>query len=273
MPDEIAPKSLVAKLGAHPRRHGDIIGMTFGFWTILAHCPEKRSFLCRCACGAEKLVFSSNLYKHKSISCGCYRSGLNSKRWDLTGRQFRKLQVLRRVGKSKMRRRSPLYECRCDCGEILVVSSFSLLAGKTVSCGCGRNKYPAHIANLRHLYTNYRNGAELRGQPFELSLEAFASLISMDCHYCGTPPSNTCVLGRKKFSASLKYSGIDRIDSNKGYVSGNCAPCCKRCNIAKNDATLEVFLAWVSRVYQKQPRSALIVPTEDRCKSQTQSVN
>jgi len=45
------------------------------------------------------------------------------------------------------------------------------------------------------------------------------------------------------------YSGIDRLDSSKGYEPGNVVPCCKQCNWAKNDIAYDKFLEWIERVH------------------------
>ena len=45
-------------------------GNIFGKWTVLMYLG-KRMWLCRCECGKEKSVNSSNLLSGKSLSCGC----------------------------------------------------------------------------------------------------------------------------------------------------------------------------------------------------------
>jgi len=52
----------------------DLTGKTFGRWTVLSIAPKKsraRKYLCRCACGSEKLVTGSTLSNGTSQSCGC----------------------------------------------------------------------------------------------------------------------------------------------------------------------------------------------------------
>lgn len=48
----------------------------------------------------------------------------------------------------------------------------------------------------------------------------------------------------------VNHNGIDRIDSNDGYVQGNVVPCCKYCNMAKMDRTQDEFLKWAEETYQ-----------------------
>jgi hypothetical protein len=58
----------------------DLTGKRFGRWTVLAILPERKrygksSFIlwrCRCACGSERVVFSIDLRRGVSTSCGCF---------------------------------------------------------------------------------------------------------------------------------------------------------------------------------------------------------
>jgi hypothetical protein len=54
----------------------NLIGQKFGRWTVLEYDNSKKQtyFFCRCECGSEKSVYSGNLVRGKSISCGCHRA-------------------------------------------------------------------------------------------------------------------------------------------------------------------------------------------------------
>ncbi len=71
-----------------------------------------------------------------------------------------------------------------------------------------------------------------------IQLKAFENYIIGTCFYCGLKP---------QFPHTR--NGIDRVDSSKGYTEDNCVSCCKFCNYAKNDYTLEIFKDWVIRIY------------------------
>jgi hypothetical protein len=102
-------------------------------------------------------------------------------------------------------------------------------------------------------YRNKRADAKDRGVEFYLSKEQFVSLLhTSECHYCknaiqditallsfiheyGEECKNVLSL-RRKISLNLLTKDdmtIDRLDSSKGYVDGNCVPACVICNIAK----------------------------------------
>lgn len=44
------------------------------------------------------------------------------------------------------------------------------------------------------------------------------------------------------------YNGLDRVDSNKGYLKENVVPCCEICNKAKRDLSLCQFKKWINRL-------------------------
>jgi hypothetical protein len=40
------------------------------------------------------------------------------------------------------------------------------------------------------------------------------------------------------------HNGIDRLDNALGYTTANSVPCCKPCNQAKNDRSVDEFRDW-----------------------------
>lgn len=58
---------------------------------------------------------------------------------DLTGQKFERLTAIRDIGRSK--KKGVIWECVCECGNIVGVESFCLSSGNTKSCGClGKEK-------------------------------------------------------------------------------------------------------------------------------------
>ena len=62
-------------------------------------------------------------------------------------------------------------------------------------------------------------------------------------------PSNNHKVYRYDNDEPYKYSGIDRVNSEKGYVKNNVVPCCKVCNIAKHNMSQNDFFNWINKVY------------------------
>jgi len=61
-----------------PRPRRDIIGMTFGYWTIIEADQDKqtangvkRVLVAKCRCGTIRSVLEQNLLSGQSKSCGC----------------------------------------------------------------------------------------------------------------------------------------------------------------------------------------------------------
>lgn len=164
------------------------------------------------------------------------------------------------VGKIGSKQR--LYRVQCDCGTVRDVKSNSLIAGRTVSCGCFQKEQHTRRArkapgakSFNSAYGNYRTGARQRGHEFKITLREFISIVSKDCRYCGSEPKLYNSYLRADGSSIekgitqegidrswIRINGIDRVDNSTGYLLENCVPCCQRCNYAKRDLTPEDFI-------------------------------
>ena len=60
---------------------------------------------------------------------------------------------------------------------------------------------------------------------------------------------------------SYVYNGIDRVDSDGGYVTGNVVPCCWPCNRMKMDMVHADFLRHVGKIYGHSLVVGTDVPT------------
>ena len=135
--------------------------------------------------------------------------------------------------------RSYFVKVDCDCGardEHVCVSK--LLKGQTKSCGCTSKLAPGEGA-MSCVISGYIRNATKRNQDYLLPRDVARKIFKSDCIYCGAKPSN--VQKKRKSNGDFVYNGIDRIDNSIGYVIGNVVPCCKRCNVAKNDMPMQSF--------------------------------
>ena len=170
---------------------------------------------------------------------------------DMTGEKYEKLTV---VEFSHMKHGNSHWKCRCICGKECVVSRCSLKSGDRFSCGCYRiYKYKRGESGLKKLYIRYKVGAAKNNRDFDLSLEEFKGITSENCAYCGRPPGLSVSLRNKHEDELMEYatyvhSGIDRIDSTRGYKTDNVVPCCKWCNIAKGNRTIKEFKEHIDRI-------------------------
>lgn len=122
-----------------------------------------------------------------------------------------------------------------------------------------------HQIGLRNrYYSEYKDNAKKRNYPFNISFEEFNTMIIQDCYYCGSEPSISEGLNKRrdKNQPLLKTNGVDRIDSNIGYEIDNCVTCCSMCNKMKNTYTTEEFLNHIYKIHNFQERST--TRSEDR---------
>ncbi len=82
-------------------------------------------------------------------------------------------------------------------------------------------------------FHDYSARSKKKGYNFNLTKKEFEKLITGTCHYCGVRDN----------------MGIDRVDSNKGYIIDNCVPCCWKCNRMKHSSTENDFIKQVEKIY------------------------
>lgn len=143
--------------------------------------------------------------------------------------------------------RSPQVLTRCACGYEGRTSAKYLLIGRCTDCGCHnkRNSLPTGQAAFNALYSHLKKRAAKRGHTWGLSEAQVRVLISQNCVYCGSVPSQ---YWNRKAGKGILYNGLDRQDNAKGYTEENAVPCCGTCNMMKSDSTLAEFLAHVQAI-------------------------
>lgn len=213
---------------------------------IKGSTSSKKKYKIKCTCGNIYTTLACNYNSGKSKSCG---KGKCHSRWiDITGEAFGFLQVI------KFNDQTHKWTVECVCGSLKEYKGHDLRKGKVNSCGC-KTKYLASqklnsgVESLWvSLFNNYKSSAKSRGYNFELTPKQLKSLCQSNCNYCGVKPSN--INTRKHLSCDfiIKFNGIDRVNNQKGYTKVNTVPCCKTCNLAKRDSTLEEFEAWISQL-------------------------
>lgn len=127
----------------------DLVGKRFGMLTVMEDSGMRSGnsilWRCRCDCGGEILAERYRLQSGTVTNCGCRPEPSAAQISDLIGKRFGMLTVEKDSGK-----RSGgciLWNCKCDCGnEILLVRS-QLVSGKVQSCGCVPE---CHISGRMH---------------------------------------------------------------------------------------------------------------------------
>ena len=177
---------------------------------------------------------------------------------------------------------------RCKCGLEKIVQFGNLTNGSSTRCSNCARKVTAEknreradrsgIVNQRCAFGRYKQGAAKRKLDFSITLDEFLDIANKNCHYCGCKPSNCYDLkyckgklkGKSRAGKPFIHNGMDRVDSNKGYCKENCVPCCKKCNIAKNNMGEIEFYEWISRVFEHckeriEPNGKSIPPCSILC--------
>ena len=135
---------------------------------------------------------------------------------DIMGCRYGRLTVL----EISHRNKRAFWRCRCDCGELTIVSSLHLRTGHTTSCGC---------LKTRTIHGHSRNK---KRSPTYSSWRAMISRCynpnSTHYQYYGGRGLRVCKRWRK-FENFLTDMGekptdltIERIDNNRGYFPSNC---------------------------------------------------
>lgn len=235
-----------------PKKPTEISGR-FGKLTVI-HCnlPPRKRILVRCDCGKEFATCSYDLLNERTKSCG--NTECSTRYNDLTGKQFNCLYVNKISDKNN--RGEIMWNCSCECGNSIDVKANNLTKGFVKSCGCktyeisslARTK-PIRLVAVKSILYGYKNNAKNRKLDFNLSKKQFTELIFQNCFYCGSGLSNVFTIKHSLGDRKLIYNGIDRVNSDKGYIKNNCVTCCKICNTAKSDMSTADFFNWIKSVY------------------------
>ena len=90
--------------------------------------------------------------------------------------------------------------------------------------------------SIRHSVLKSVHKRKFKDTP-PISLEEYTLLLTRPCGYCGGALNETS-------------SGIDRIDSSKGYITGNVIQCCRVCNTAKSNLSLQELASHLPRMLE-----------------------
>lgn len=139
-----------------------------------------------------------------------------------------------RVEKSGFRENIYIIKCS-QCENEIRVSKYLRHSGKCTVCS--QRKPP-----FTTVYNKLKYQSERRCLEMKLSYVDYVNLINEGiCHYCG----DKLIINPHRNKQGLGFTGyqLDRVDNNKGYINGNCVPCCFSCNnIKSNKFTYEEFI-------------------------------
>lgn len=208
-------------------------GQQFGRWTVLSRAATRLMggksvsyWICQCKCGTLKEVKQSGLLANETRSCGCLQRESASRQFkDITGQRFGRLIVIQRSERKSCR--EWLWECVCDCGNVIETAGSRLRNATSRSCGCLQKEWASNFAkhliaeNITHglsstpeyaayanakdrcINSNNQSWKDYGGRGIEFRFASFEQFIA----HIGRKPSSD-------FS-------LDRIDNDSHYMIGN----------------------------------------------------
>lgn len=119
----------------------DLTNQKFGRLTALYQLEERKNncvmWHCICDCKKELDVQTTSLTSGNTKSCGCLKKEhayFTTLSPDLIGQRFGKLTVKTKTDKRQYEK--VIWECQCDCGNIVYLNTGRLTSGNDISCGC-----------------------------------------------------------------------------------------------------------------------------------------
>lgn len=145
------------------------------------------------------------------------------------------------------------FNFRCKCGNKSLLHTGNITSGNTKSCGClatemrKARRISDNHSEVTAIILGYKRHAVNRGYKWLITRDQAKTVIILPCHYCGLEPSNIKKT-KNSLGDGLRYSGIDRKNNTGDYTPDNVVPCCKVCNYAKSNLSLDQFLDWAKRL-------------------------
>ena len=251
----------------------DITGMRFGRLIAVSQTSLRMQrrvvWNCTCDCGKQIRVSGTCLRNGNTKSCGCLQPEIAASHFrklakesvvDITGKAMGRLTAIREITVSQ-------WEFKCICGNSCAAAKRTFVAGDVTSCGClkrelwaevvAKSKKPPGEALFNKLIKRYIRSAHKAGREWSLSDNDAKSLFSSRCFYCNVLPLQTIKVDENmhKYNGEILYNGIDRVDNEVGYVTGNVVAACGVCNWLKGSMSTKDFLSKIAEIFRTRCRS------------------
>jgi len=211
-------------------------------------------------CPICKVAFKSIYYRpaHHCHTCRniLTKTRVNEKFSISNGTKFNKLTVLQEVEPLKTEKGSrKRYFVKCSCGKEFITTGTGLKRGRITECSsCAYQKRPQSsqlLSQEERMFTKtVVNSCKQRNITNSLTSSDYITLVTQNCHYCGTPPNNLATRLTRHNEQPIAVHGLDRIDSAEGYHLWNVVPCCTICNIMKNTLSVSKFIQHIESIYK-----------------------
>ena len=126
-------RELKEKQNITGKRFGRLVAVEFRYYND----NHDDCWLFKCDCGNEKIMPAANVKWCRVRSCGCLQSEHieNLRKMDIANQRFGRLTAIRPTANHDTSG-SIIWECTCDCGNVVFYSVNRLTRGSTLSCGC-----------------------------------------------------------------------------------------------------------------------------------------
>ena len=128
------------KIWKYNKSLNKMIGKTYNYLSVIdtyqknTNLKNTRMF-CHCLlCGNFCTIRADDILSDNTTSCGCLSHREKGIYDTVENKKFGRLSPIYHFSKNK----STWWSCKCDCGVIKDIPSYSLLVGHTKSCGCLR---------------------------------------------------------------------------------------------------------------------------------------
>lgn len=192
------------------------IGNIFGNWKVMGYKSGK-GWLVECLrCGRRTYHCVGRILNDKKPLCTCEtKSEYENKKW--VHQRFGHLVIQRYVGSGNV-------ECKCDCGEIVVVKGSHLSKGRQQTCGKDCSYHQEVIS--KHGLSNdrlYRIWNGMKQRCYNTKSVSYPTYGGRGIDICEEWRED--VFAFREWALSNGYAddlSIDRIDNDKGYYPDNC---------------------------------------------------
>ena len=206
----------------------NLIGQKFGMLTVVGRADndgKRVCWICKCDCGnpIPRVVRAQNLLNGKTTSCGCTQR--KRERENLIGQKFGMLTVLSQAN-DKVRSDGyhiAIWNCVCDCGNEIIVSSSTLKSGHTKSCGCLQGEHHNDSNHRTGKTRLYRIWGDMKQRCYNENNSSFKNYGGRGIGICDEWKQS--YIKFKEWALQNGYDDnltIERINVNGSYCPENC---------------------------------------------------
>jgi len=248
-------------------KYCDYIGTKIGRLLVVGREANPVRWLCKCDCGNDHKLRTSDITRQGILSCGClHRDMMQSRFRDLTGERFRMLTVLRLADKRIGGKVT--WDVMCDCGTTKSFTGNILTHGGVISCGCAQK-----MVRIERLDRDWRGEKVGRWQVLDVMPTKVGDRIvwQVECE-CGTTSQlPTHVLtGARSLSCGCLRNDLQRTHGMTGTVEYDRHRLAKRRAFKKTRTPKWSDLGRIREIYKRCPQGYHvdhIVPLEGKAVS------